>query len=124
MKISARDIRLFIAGALSLTGFYALCWLLRYSFSATDGVLIFEHIIGSLLLALGIGIFIGSARAVLITEIFLWLNVIGGFTGIPIYCYLFPARAMRTIWREAPEMFVNVILLGLMVWSRSRRFRQ
>jgi uncharacterized membrane-anchored protein len=123
MKTSARDIQLFVAGTLALTGFYALCWLLEYSIYVQDGVLIFQHVIGVLMLALGIGIFIGSARAVLITLIILWIDVIGGFTGIPIYCYLFPSKAMHTISREAPEMLANVILLGLMIWSRSRRFR-
>jgi hypothetical protein len=123
MKISARDIQLFVAGAFSLTGFYALCWLLMYSFSAPDGARIFQHIIGVLLLALGIGIFIGSARAVLIALVVLWIAVIGGFTAIPLYCYLVPSKAMHTIWIEAPEMSANVILLGLMIWSRSRRFR-
>ena len=74
-------------------------------------------------MALGIGIFIGSVRAVLIALIFLWVGVIGGFTGIPLYCYLFPSKAMHTISREAPEMFASVMLLGLMIWSRSRSFR-
>jgi len=123
MKISARDIQLFVAGAFALTGFYSLCWLIEYSASASDGARIFQHVIGVLLLALGIGIFVGSARAVLIALVVLWIDVIGGFTGIPLYCYLFPAKATHTIWREAPEMLANVILLGLMIWSRSRRFR-
>jgi hypothetical protein len=123
MKTTARDIHLFVAGTLSLTGFYALCWLVEYSIYVRDGVLIFQHILEVLMLALGIGIFIGSTRAVLITLIVLWINVIGGFTGIPIYCYLFPAKAMHTVSREAPEMLANDILLGLMIWSRSRRFR-
>jgi hypothetical protein len=123
MKISARDIQLFIAGALALTGFYSLCWLLEYSASSSDGARIFQHVIGVLLLALGIGIFVGSARAVLIALIVLWIDVIGGFTGIPLYCYLVPTKAMHTIWTQAPEMLANVILLGLMIWSRSRRFR-
>jgi hypothetical protein len=123
MKTSARDIQLFIAGAFSLYGFYALYWLLTYSFSVRNSDQIASNVLGALLLALGIGIFIGNARAVLITLIVLWINVIGGFTGIPIYCYLFPSKAMHTILREAPEMLTNVILLGLMIWSRSRRFR-
>jgi hypothetical protein len=123
MKTSARDIQLFVAGAFSLTGLYALCWLLEYSIYVRDGAVIFQHLIGVLMLALGIGIFIGSARAVLLALIFLWIDVIGGFTGIPIYCYLVPSKAMHTIWREAPEMLANVLLLGLMIWSRSRRFR-
>jgi hypothetical protein len=124
MKTSAREIQLFIAGAFALTGFYALCWLLEYSSSASDGARIFQHVIGVLLLALGIGIFVGNARAVLIALIILWIDVIGGFTGIPLYCYLFPSKAMHTIWTQAPEMLANVILLGLMIWSRSRKFRR
>jgi hypothetical protein len=52
MKISARDIQMFIAGAFALTGFYSLCWLLEYASSASDGARIFQHVIGVLLLAL------------------------------------------------------------------------
>jgi hypothetical protein len=123
MKPSPRDIQLFVAGAFSLNGFYALCWLLQYAVYVQDGALILQHLVGVLTLALGIGIFIGSVRAVLIALIFLWVGVIGGFTGIPLYCYLFPSKAMHTISREAPEMFASVMLLGLMIWSRSRSFR-
>ena len=123
MKTSARDIQLFVAGAFSLTGLYALFWLLEYAIYVPDGAVIFQHLIGVLALALGIGIFIGSARAILLTLIFLWVNVVVGFTGIPIYCYLIPSKAMQTIWREAPELLANVLLLSLMIWSRSRKFR-
>jgi hypothetical protein len=124
MKISARDIQVFVAGAFSLMGFHALCWLIMYSFSAGNGALIFEHIVLGLLLLLGINIFIGSELAALIAVIYLSLVVIGGLIAIIIYCFLVPAKAMHIISTAWPGMLANVILLGLMIWSGSPRFRQ
>lgn len=123
MKISPREIQLFVAGAFALLGYLQVTWLFHYANSVQDTVLIVSRLISVLTLPLGIGILLERERAVSLTLIYLWVMAILGFTGIPIYCFVHPAKAMHVIWREAPEMLSNVTLLGLMVWSRSRRFR-
>src|ERR1017187_9265510 len=97
MKISARDIQLFVAGAISVTGFHALYWLPHYLFTVHSGAQVFAHLVAGFTLPLGIGIFIGRARAVRLTEIYLWVMVVMGFISIPIFCYLFPAKAAQVI---------------------------
>jgi hypothetical protein len=124
LKISARDIQVFVAGAFSITGFHSLCWLMVYLFSAGNGALIFEHIVLSLLLVLGIGIFIGNELAALIAVIYLSLLVIGGFIAMIIYCFRFQPKAMHIFEITWPGLLANVILLGLMIWSGSPRFRK
>jgi hypothetical protein len=123
-KLSARDIELFVAGAISVVGFRALFWLFYDLFTARDFGMVFSHLTLGLALPLGIGIFIGRTRAILWARIFIWLWVIGGFTSIPLYCYLVPSQAVHTMWKEGPDMLVSIILLGLIIWSRSQRLRQ
>ena len=123
MKISARDIQLFVAWAFSLTGFFALFWLFYYLFYVRDGVAVFSHLIAGLALPLGIGILIGRPRALLWTEAYLWVAVILGLICIPIYCYIVPAKAWHVVWKETPDMLTSIAFLGLIIWSRSRRFR-
>jgi hypothetical protein len=124
MKISARDIQMFVAGVLSLMGFLFLSSLVRNSFSGSDSLFIASQVFGSLALPLGIGMLLGSTRAIWLTLTFLWFNTIIGFTAIPLFCYFFPAKAVQTAWHEVPEMLVYAIMLGLVIWSRSGRFRQ
>ena len=122
MKTSARDIHMFIAGVFSLSGFYSLCWLVLRSSVVSDGEQIVSHVLGCFELALGIAMFVGHVRAVRIAEIFLWFLVIGGVIVWMWYCYLFPTKAMHSMLAHGIPGLVSVILLGLMVWSRSRRF--
>src|SRR6185437_5832607 len=124
MKISARDIQVFVAGAFSFIGFQARCWLIMYSFFVDNGALIIQHIVESLLLVLGIGIFIGRELAAFIAVIYLSLVVIGGITAIIIYYFHVPAKAMHVISITWPGILVHAILLGLMIWSGSPRFKK
>jgi len=112
-----------VGGAFALMGFYSVYWLPYYFVSAKDMVQVLSHMVGALALPLGIGIVIGSAGAMVLTQIYLWLEVVFGCIGIPVICYLFPAKAVHLIWRSGPDLVVSIILLGLIYWSRSGRFR-
>ncbi len=122
-KLTAREVQVFAGGAFALSGLYAVLWLPYYTFSARDVSQIIAHIITALSLPLGIGILAGSARAMLLTQIYLWLIVITGCIGIPLLTLAMPTQAAHFIWRHSPDFFASVILLSLLVWSHSKRFR-
>jgi hypothetical protein len=123
MKISARDIQLFVGGALAITGFRALIWLPYYLAVSLDSARIAGSIITGLALPIGIGILVGRVQAVSWALIYLWLVVISGFIVIPAFYYALPSKIDRILWATAPEMLVSIALLVVIYWSRSRRFR-
>lgn len=124
MKTPAREIQLFVAGAIAVNGFDALFWFFYFLAKTRDEAMIFAELTGVVALPLGVGILIGRAWAVRWTQIYLWIVVIGGFTGIPIYCYTNWPRAGHMIWQGTHDMLLSVILLSLLLWSRSRQLRQ
>ena len=121
-KTTPRDIQMCVAGAFALMGFYSIYWIPHYV-TAKDMVPIISHFWGALALPLGIGIVTGSKRAMLLTQIYLWMELATGCVGIPIICYYFPTNAAHMIWRSGPDIIISAILLGLIFWSRSERFR-
>ena len=123
-KLTSRDIQMCVAGAFALTGFYALYWLPYHIVTTHDALRISSYVVAALALPLGISIVLGSSRALLLARIYLWLEVIGGFIFTPLYCILFPARATNFLLRMGPDLTVSLILLVLIIWSRSKRFKQ
>ena len=77
----------------------------------------------ALALPLGIGMSMGSARAVLLARIYLWLEVILGMVCVPIICLEVPSRAIQLVWRSGPDFIIRAILLVLILWSRLAKFR-
>jgi hypothetical protein len=120
-KTSARDIQLFVAGALALIGFQALILLPYYLTASMDLVRALSGIIAGLALPIGICMLTGRAKALLFAQIYLWLLVITGCLVLPVYCWAIPARAKSLVLRVAPEMITAIILLWLIFWSRSRK---
>ena len=121
MKISTRDIQMFVGGALALTGFLVLIWLPYYLFVSLDGGRFVTAILTGLALPIGIAILMSRPWAILSAQIYLWLVVIAGCIVVPAFCYFVPAKAGRIIWSSTPQMLVSIILLVLIYWSRSRR---
>lgn len=121
-KLSSREIQMLVAGALALMGFYGLYWLPYYIFMDRNTVQILTHLGTALALPLGIGMSMGSSRAVLLARIFLWLEVILGMVCIPIICFELPKYAIQLVWRSGPDFIISVILLVLILWSRLAKF--
>jgi hypothetical protein len=122
-KLSSRDILMCVGGAFALTGFHAFYWLPYDILAARDIVQILSHIINALALPLGIGIVVGSARAIVLARIYLWLEVVCCCTVVPFFCFVVPKRAMHLILQTGPDLAISIILLSLIIWSGSRRFR-
>jgi hypothetical protein len=123
LKISARDIKLFVAGALALTGFRALILIPYDLIVARDSVLIGGAVIAGLALPIGVGILLGRWSAFFWAQVYLWLKFIGGCVAIPIYWYFSHAKIGRLALRSVPEILVAAVLLGLIFWTTSERFR-
>jgi hypothetical protein len=126
-KISSRDIRLFVAGALALTGFQALLLIPYYFTLSMDaahiGRAIIVGLIAGLALPIGIGIFLGRWSALFWAQIYLWLKFISGCVAIPVYGHFFHEKVGHLALRIVPELLVAAALLGLIFWSTSERFR-
>jgi hypothetical protein len=124
MKIPTREIQLFVAGAIAVNGFDALFWLFHSLAKTHDAAMIFAELTGLVALPLGVGMLIGRAWAIRWTQIYLWIVVIGGITGFAIYCYTNWPRVGYAVWQVAHDTVLCVILLVLLLWSRSQQLRQ
>ena len=124
-KIRARDIQVFVAGALAVWGFLPLARvpfeLIRYhSVSAVD---IAISVVVGLALPVGIAILLGWASGILLAQIYLWGTLACGCF-LELFRYrLYRQGAARIPWMTAPLFLLVIALLTLIHWSRSRRFR-
>jgi hypothetical protein len=76
--ITARDIQVFVAGALASGGFHAVISLVYdvgHGWNAREA---FAWAMVGLLLPLGVGILLRNHLALLLTQIYLWIVAIGG----------------------------------------------
>lgn len=128
-KLSARDVQIFVAGALALTGFQALIKVARYFVdyvgqleSLPRGTVI-GLVIEGLALPLGINILVGSTEALRWTRIFLRFWVFAGLLSLLVYCASTPSKSQQYIENLLPEILVYFILLGLISWSGTQGFR-
>jgi hypothetical protein len=112
-KISSRDIRLFVAGALALAGFRAWILIPYGLIVSRDSVLIGGAVFAGLALPIGIGIFLGRWSAYFWAQIYLWLKLIGVCIAIPFYWNYFHAKVGLLALKSVPELLVATILLGL-----------
>jgi hypothetical protein len=126
-KISSRDIQVFVAGALALTGFRALVSIPHSVALSIDSAHIGRAVIGSLIIGLalpiGIGVFLGRWSALFWAQIYLWLKFIGGCIAIPFFWYFYHDKIGRLALLSVPEILVAAVLLGLIFWTTSERFR-
>ena len=122
-KISARDIQLFVAGALAMMGFRTLIWIPYYIVQAHYLVIVSSLITG-IALPIGLGIFFGRPSALLWAQIYLGLCVGATMLVLPVYWFTTSGRTTPTtfpIQSLAPELLTDLALLALIFWSRSRK---
>jgi hypothetical protein len=134
MKISARDILVFVAGALALLGTRALLYLPYYYFdpahnppvhnAAWFGKLFYSSAAG-LDLPLGLAMLFGRRWAILLTQIWLWLSLAFVIFNTFFTAYIFKSSvvALIYIWSFTPDMVIAIVLLLLIHLSRSRKFQ-
>ena len=128
MKISARDIQVFVAGALALLGIRALLYLPYYFAAPVHNVAWVGHLIGSctagLDLPLGLAMFFGKRLAILLTQIWLWLSVVLSIVcGVYFAMILGSSKALSYISTISPDLIIQIALLWLIWLSRSKTFR-
>jgi hypothetical protein len=122
-KIPAREVQVFVAGALALWGFRALIWLPTYLFTATHDTWWISRIIGTLTtgltLPLGVTILLGKTRAIRWAQIFLWWSLV--LISISAMClqvaHLGP-KGLNYIKIAAPDLLVCIVLLWLLCSQR------
>jgi Ca2+/H+ antiporter len=123
-KLSRRNVQMFVAGALALTGFRELFWLPYYLVVSKDVHLVTGSILSGLSLLIGISIFVGNARAILWAKIYLGLNIL-------VFAVIFLIFPLLHSLTSKPQNFSLKSVLGfatvfilylLLVWSTSKRF--
>jgi hypothetical protein len=128
MKISARDIQVFVAGALALLGTQALLQLPSYFFGrapASDWFdLLFYSLSAALDLLLGLAVFFGRRRAILVTQIWLWLTLAFSII-MAVRAVLGTNKTLTYIlfWTALSYSVIFIALLLLIYLSRSQRFQ-
>ena len=127
-KLSAQEIRSFVAGAFVLAGFKALLGIPSFFINSRDHIHIAWLVLAvglsaGLQLVIGIGMFLRQWWALFWAQIYLWMLLLSACTVIPVWWYYSPAQAERMALRGVPEILAAVILLGLICWSGSERFR-
>ena len=130
MKISARDIQVFVAGALALLGTQALLQLPSYFFGPAPASawydLLFYSLSAALDLLLGLAVFFGRRWAILLTQIWLWLTL--ALSIVSAVCAIVisgPNKVLSYIllWTVWSGLVISIALLLLIHLSRSQKFR-
>ena len=126
-KLSARDIQMIIAGAFIFPAFESLIWLPRSLIYSRDSVFVFAAVCSCLALPLGIGILLGSIRALRLAQVYLWVCFIGSAINICLSVVrmyqVVPGPPHFSLYRSLSDFLIDATLLMLLIWSRSRRFR-
>ena len=128
-KLSANKIQTFVAGALALMGFRALVWLPYYLVVSKGHVSVmgaFGAIFSGLSLWIGIAMLVGSKAGVWWAHVYLRLCSLGSVGMGCIYALaalnVWTPYLPHATWRKLSELPTPVILLLLLIWSRSKRF--
>lgn len=125
MRVSARQIQIFVAGALALMGFHSLIWTPYYFIVAKDLVFAFGSILSGLALWIGTAVLIESERAIFWAWIYLLLGILSGIVAICLSVFpILPKPLPISWWRDASDTLTLVILFSMLAWSRSERFHQ
>jgi hypothetical protein len=126
-KISARGIQIFVAGTLAYTGFQAFVWtfyVVGFTQSSVWATAVSSFPVLGLLIA--VAMLIEKQGAILWAQIYLFSYGLLGVGGTIAESLSAPQALPRVffIWRVISALLAPTILLGLLLWSRSERFRQ
>jgi hypothetical protein len=127
MKISARDIQVFVAGVFAYQGFQALIWMpheFQHSRFVWAGAALLAGIIG---LFVGIGLLFEKPHAIRWALAILWFCTIldAVEVGLGLLAKLGVSLKVSPfgLYQNAAYLITFAALLGLMLWSRSSRFQ-
>jgi uncharacterized membrane protein len=124
-KISAKSIQTFVAGALSLSGFHYLFWTPYYVVVSQSIALAVGSMLSGLMLWIGIAMLTGSERAIFWARVYLLFSIVSEVLFVCFSVFqLLPKPLHLSWWRTTSDLLTSIILLWLLVWSRSERFHQ
>jgi hypothetical protein len=127
MKISARDIQVFVAGVFAYQGFQALIWMpheFQHSRFGWAGAALLGGILG---LFVGIGLLFEKPHSIRLALAILWfctiLDAVEVCLGILAKLGVLSKVSPFGLYQNAAYLVTFAALLGLMLWSRSSRFQ-
>ena len=121
---TGREIEVFVGGALALDGLHILVAFVRGSIPMSDHSSFVAGVIAALAFPLGIAILVKSIFAVRVAYIYLGL-VILLWCAVLIALHIHGIAVFQYAWirRTSISCAIQLILLLLLVWSRSGRLR-
>ena len=129
-KLSARNIQIFVAGALAVRGIRSLITV-PYLFFMVKGagfypamVSICFSLVFALALPLGIGLLLNRPGVFRWAQVFLLLELVIG-VGVLLVSIIHHSSSQAhtpVYWGNSLDLPIPLILFGLLVWSRSNRF--
>ena len=122
-KLSAKSIQIFVAGALALMGFHSLIWLPYYIVFSQSIALAGGSIFSGLALLIGVAMLVGSERAIFWARIYLLLGICGAITTLCLSVFPILPKPLHLSWQSVSNLLTPAILFGLLVWNRSKHFR-
>ena len=122
-KLSARDIQIFVAGALAFLGFDSIVLGTNALIHSLIGHAVSDFIVGGMVLLLGVAIFAGNMRAIRWVQVFLWLGIIQDVISIWVFAFRKFGVPHMTLYQAISSLLELSALLCLIALSRSRRFR-
>jgi hypothetical protein len=122
-KISAKSIQMFVAGALAIMGFHSLIWLPYYIVFSQSIALAGGCIFSGLALLIGVAMLVGSERAIFWARIYFLLGICGAIATFCLSVFPILPKPLHLGWRSVSDLLTPAILFGLLVWSRSKHFR-
>jgi hypothetical protein len=126
-NISRRDIQVFVAGTLACLGFQALVWAPYEILYSRDSILVIASLIAGSGLFLGIGIVLGSMRALRWAQILLWLGLLLDVISVCVLVLgrfgMSPKVPHMSLYRSISSVLTLSVLLWMLLWSQSKRFK-
>jgi hypothetical protein len=125
-RITARDAQVFVGGAFAIQGLHALLQLPYLVAIGENPIFSIAGILGALALPLGIAILVRNILAVTVAYIYLWLDVLFGCAVVVVAVFTSELRIFQnTSVRDAGITAAGqVVLLGLLFWSRRKQQRE
>ena len=124
MKLSAKNIQLFVAGAIAISGFRGLVTLPSQGWDSKGIQLAVTVIMSFIGLLIGVAMLVGKAQAIRWARIYLGVSVTLTFVMLDFALVYGFSRGMPQFeWKYVSAFAVPLVPWLLLLWSGSKRFR-
>lgn len=121
-KITGKSVQIFVAGGLAIMGFRSLAWTPYYLFDLPTAA-VANFVLSGVELLIGIAILVGREQALTWARVYLLFDICLEIVATCLSEFRILPRPPHLSWRSVSDVLTPALLLGLLAWSRSKRFR-